>query len=58
MLLHESETTRNQDFFLFGGFLSLNLSKKQQDPEFFCEYQNQGPSGLSNYSKISMGTAC
>ena len=35
MLLHESEATRNQDFLQFGGFLSLNLSKKQQDPIFF-----------------------
>ena len=35
MLLHESEATRNQDFLQFGGFLSLNLSKKQQDPKVF-----------------------
>ena len=35
MLLHEREATRNQDFLQFGGFLSLNLSKKQQDPKVF-----------------------
>ena len=58
MLLHEREATRNQDFLQFRGFVSLNLSKKQQDPKFFFEYQNQGPSRLSNYSKRSMGTAC
>ena len=58
MLLHEREATRNQDFLQFGGFLSLNLSKKQQDPKVFFECQNQGPSRLSNYSKRSMGTAC
>ena len=35
MLLHERETIGNQDFLQFGGFLSLNLLKKQQDPNFF-----------------------
>ena len=35
MLLHEREATRNQDFLQFRGFLSLNLSKKQQDPNIF-----------------------
>ena len=35
MLLHERQTTRNLDFLQFGGFLSLNLSKKQQDLNCF-----------------------
>ena len=52
------EATRNQDFLQFGDFLSLNISKKQQDPKIFFECENQGPSRLSNYTKRSMGTAC
>ena len=32
-MLHKREATRNQDFLQFGGFLSLNLLKKQQDPK-------------------------
>ena len=35
MLLHERQTTRNLDFLQFGGFLSLNLPKKQQDLNCF-----------------------
>ena len=35
MLLHERQATRNLDFLQFGGFLSLNLSKKQQDLNCF-----------------------
>ena len=58
MLLHEREATKNQDFLQFRGFLSLNLSKKQQDPKVFFKRQNQEPSRVSNYSKRSMGTAC
>ena len=58
MLLHEREATRNQDFLQFGCFLSLNLSKKQQDPKFLFECQNHGPRRLLNCSKRSMGTAC
>ena len=58
MSLHEREATGNQNFLQYGDFLSLNLSKKQQDPNFFFGCQNQGSSRLSNYSKISMGTAC
>ena len=58
MLLHEREATGNQDLLRFGGFLSLNLSKKQQDPKFLFDCQNQGPSWLSNYCKRSIGTTC
>ena len=58
MLLHERKATRNQDFLQFRDFLSLNLSKKQQDPKIFFECENQEPSRLLNYSKRSMGTAC
>ena len=35
MLLHERQATRNLDFLQFGGFLRLNLSKKQQDLNCF-----------------------
>ena len=58
MLLHEREAAGNQDFLQFGGFLSLNLSKMQQDPQIFFERQNQGASRLSNYRQRSMSTAC
>ena len=37
MSLHEREATGNQDFLQYGDFLSLNLSKKQQDPNFFLD---------------------
>ena len=35
MSLLEREATGNQDFLQYGDFLSLNLLKKQQDPNFF-----------------------